>query len=69
MVWGENVHPLRGMTIGANIHFRTAALALLRFIGYAARHVTGPQYVEALNARLQRQSAQAQFELLKVQCR
>jgi hypothetical protein len=22
-VWGENVHPLRGVTIGANMHFRT----------------------------------------------
>jgi hypothetical protein len=23
MVWGENVHPLRGITVGVNTHFRT----------------------------------------------
>jgi hypothetical protein len=23
MVWGENVHPLRGITVGVNTHFST----------------------------------------------
>ena len=24
IVWGESVHPLRGITVGVNTHFRTA---------------------------------------------
>jgi hypothetical protein len=27
MVWGESVHPLRGITIGVNTHFRTPRAA------------------------------------------
>jgi hypothetical protein len=39
-LWGENIHPLRGFTIGTNIHFRVRPSGV--------RHLTTPQQLASI---------------------